>query len=55
MSDMKKRIEQLVDKAAETANSTDAMKFAQAAVNATQAMLGLADIARADKREASGN
>jgi hypothetical protein len=41
MSDLKKHIEILVKKAAEAHDSADAMRFAQAALNAANALCGL--------------
>jgi len=46
MSNLKKQIEQLIEKAARTDKSEDAMRFSQAALNAANAALGLNDIER---------
>lgn len=41
MEDLKKHIEALIAKSAETAESGDAMRYSQAAVNAANAMCSL--------------
>lgn len=45
MSDIKSKVEQLITKAADAKESNDAVKFAQAALNAAQAMHVLNDMA----------
>lgn len=44
MSDARKQVEGMIAKAASAEKADDAMKFAQAALNATNALMGLADI-----------
>lgn len=41
---MEKHVEELVSKAAKAAKSEDAMRFAQAALNAANAVIGLSDL-----------
>lgn len=41
MDDLKKHVEKMVAQAANTLNSTDALKFSQAALNAANAMCAL--------------
>lgn len=42
MTEMKKHVETLIEQAAKTEDSGDAMRFAQAALNAANAMCALA-------------
>lgn len=44
MTESKKHIEDLIAKAAKAQDSGDAMRFAQAALNAANAILGLANL-----------
>lgn len=44
MDDTKKQVEQLIKKASEAADSGDAMRFSQAAVNAANAMAVLSSL-----------
>lgn len=44
MSDMEKHVEAMIKKAADAADSGDAMRFAQAALNAANAVIGLTDL-----------
>ena len=46
MSDSKKKIADLIDKAAAATESGDAMRFSQAALNAANAVVGLASMER---------
>lgn len=41
MTELKKHVETLIEKAAKADKPDDAMKFAQAALNATNSILGL--------------
>lgn len=50
MSNMRKTIESLINKSAEAEKSDDAMKFAQAALNAANAVIGMDSSEREDKR-----
>lgn len=44
MSDMRKTVETLIDKAAETSDATDSLKFSQAALNAANAYSVVRDV-----------
>ncbi len=44
MHEVRKHIEDLIAKAAKVHDAGDAMKFAQAALNATNALMGLTDL-----------
>lgn len=46
MTELRKHVETMVKKAAEAQDSGDAMRFAQAALNTVNAMLGLSDVAK---------
>ena len=46
--DVTDEVRQLVKKAAEATDSADAMRFSQAACNASNAMIGLQNLARAE-------
>lgn len=49
MSEMKKHVESMIEKAAKADDSADAMRFSQAALNATNAIMGLADVDKKNK------
>lgn len=49
MSDVEKHVETLVKKAAESGDSSDAMRFSQAAVNASNAALNLQSLRKSGK------
>lgn len=49
MTEMKKHVESMIEKAAKTDKSEDAMRFSQAAVNAANAMCSLGAATKNDK------
>lgn len=55
MSDMRKTVESLIDKAAETSDATDSLKFSQAALNAANAYSVITDIKIKDPRSGASS
>ena len=49
MSDIEKKVEELIAKAAKADKSEDAMRFSQAALNAANAAIGLSNMNRETK------
>lgn len=49
MTDQKTNVENLIEKAAKADKSEDAMRFSQAALNATNALMGLSDMKQRNK------
>lgn len=49
MNDIEKKVEEMITKAANAEKSEDAMRFSQAALNATNALMGLSDKKRKEQ------